>query len=72
MLFMLPTERHGLNKALEGMTGNLLQNIIKDEQTRQVTMRIPKFKLTQKSLLAGALKEVGDCTLSVLLHQVVE
>ncbi|KAK6640780.1 hypothetical protein RUM44_012477 [Polyplax serrata] len=59
MLFMLPTERHGLNKALEGMTGNLLQNIIKDEQTRQVTMRIPKFKLTQKSLLAGALKELN-------------
>lgn len=59
MLFILPTERHGLAQVLEKMSGTLLNKIIHDDQTRQVTLSIPKFKLKEKTMLSASLQEVN-------------
>ena len=66
MLFVLPTEKHRLNQVMEKINGDFLRKLINDEGTRQVTMRIPKFKLSKKLSLNGVLSMVSNLPIKKL------
>lgn len=58
MLFILPIEKHGLSNVLENMTGEILKKIMNNDEVKKVILKLPKFKLSEKFVLSGALQQV--------------
>ncbi|KAL0276179.1 UNVERIFIED_CONTAM: hypothetical protein PYX00_003801 [Menopon gallinae] len=59
MIFVLPTKRHTLKKAMNQLTGDDLERIIKYADLSEVRLQVPKFKLKRKYSLPKILETLG-------------
>lgn len=66
MVIILPTERHGLNAAIDKITESDLKNILSKPDKEKIFVMMPKFSLSEKGSVVGSLKKVikkGDTKL---------
>jgi serpin B len=58
MVLVLPNEKHGLDKLVCQMKPQHLSNMLGTRGTKQVSLALPRFKLTTQMSLVPTLKEV--------------
>jgi hypothetical protein len=58
MVLVLPNEKHGLDKLVCHMKPQHLSNMLGTRGTKQVSLALPRFKLTTQMSLVPTLKEV--------------